>query len=95
MNSLASNTTEHRGTKELFRNWTHFSVAEYSFVETNQDYYYNSTLLLRKVWHLQTFLENTKGVIIIRTSKKNRQDNGQKKKRKRTKKTIYKTYTYN
>ena len=36
--------------------------------------------------------EDTKGIIRIRISKKNRQSNGQKKKYKRQT-TIYKTYT--
>ena len=37
--------------------------------------------------------EDTKGVIRIRISKRNRQHNGQKKKYKRTNIQIYKTYT--
>jgi hypothetical protein len=36
------------------------------------------------VWSLQEKFEDTKGVIGIRISKKNRQHNGQKKKYKRT-----------
>jgi hypothetical protein len=44
---------------------------------------------------VQKELENTKGVNIIRISKKDRQPNGQKAKRKRTKEqtTTYKAYT--
>jgi hypothetical protein len=41
MNSFVRNTNENKSTKEQFRNKTHFSVAEYSFLETNQDYYCN------------------------------------------------------
>jgi hypothetical protein len=38
-------------------------------------------------------LEDTKGVIIIRKSKKDRQRNSQKKKRTKGQTTIYKTYS--
>jgi peptidyl-tRNA hydrolase len=41
---------------------------------------------------IQEELEDTKGVIRIRISKKNRKHNGHKKRTKRQK-TIYKTYT--
>jgi len=44
--------------------------------------------------HRQEELEDTKGVIRIRISKKKRQHNGRKKMYKRTT-TIYKTYIYN
>jgi hypothetical protein len=40
-------------------------------------------------------IEDTKGVIGICKSKKDRQHNGKKKKKDKRTNTIYKTYTYN
>jgi hypothetical protein len=49
------------------------------------------TIIISKWTHPEEEFEDTKGLIRIRISKKNRQHNGQKKINKRTK-TIYKTY---
>ena len=45
--------------------------------------------------HTQEEFEDTKGVIRIRISKKNRQHNGQKKKDKRTNNDLQNIYIYN
>jgi hypothetical protein len=47
----------------------------------------------RKSTKGQEELEDTKGVIRTHVSKKNRQHNGQKKKKTKGQTTIYKTYT--
>jgi hypothetical protein len=54
-------------------------------------FFWNYLLNFNGKYRPKEEFEDTKGVIRIRKSKKNRQHNGQKKKYKRTK-TIYKTY---
>jgi hypothetical protein len=50
-------------------------------------------LQIRQTISILEEFEDTKGVIQIRISKKNKQHNGQKKKSKKGQTTIYKTYT--
>ena len=66
---------------------------EVTFQVNNQKFGISKHRFIQSDTHiLQEDFEDTKGVIVIRKSKKNRQQNGQKKKNKRTNSDLQNIY---